>query len=335
MKKNLILIGLILCFAVAIYTLLIFRDNKVSKVENTANTESQIYSQLDGLAVASTTEVVPAIVGVMVDNHPDARPQFGVSAAAVVYEAPVEGDFTRLFLVFNRDSNVQKVGPVRSARSYFLDWRAEYGALYLHCGGSPEALARIKKEDIFAANEFYWGKYYWRDNNFTAPHNLFTGSENWQKLWQADGPSTTPVWVGWNFSLVVPTSSNASVFVVDYGLGYKVEWHYDAAVGKYYRFLGGEKQFDGSGEEIALDNVIVQYTKTVIVDDYGRKEIQTVGNGSARIFRDGKIVIGTWTKASVNDRTHFWNESGEEIKLKPGKTWLQIVPDTGSVTVSS
>jgi len=336
MRKNIFLVGIIIILGIFGYTILaVINSTKGEVVGSLENTASQFFSQLNGAPVSSATATMPAVVTIMIDNHPDARPQFGLSEADVVYEAPVEGDFTRFMAVFERDKVAAKVGPVRSARSYYLDWQAEYGSpLYMHCGGSPEALNRIKTEDIFAANEFYWGKYYWRDNNFVAPHNLFTNSEDWQKLWQDYDKKGDRVWSGWSFNNTAPTSSNAIAFTVDYGIGHKVEWQFEAALGKYGRYLKNVKQNDASGEEILADNVVVQYVKTTIVDNYGRREIQSVGSGSVRVFRDGKIVSGIWKKNSVAERTRFFDDEGNEIKLKPGKTWLQIVPIEGSVTIT-
>ncbi len=337
MKKNILLIGIILFISILGYTVLLLSDSPKEKAAVSQTSINNVFfSQLDGLSVTSSNLIVPPVVTVMVDNHPDARPQFGLSSATIVYEAPVEGDFTRLMAVFPRDQVVVKVGPVRSARSYYLDWQSEYGVpLYLHCGGSPEALSRIKIENIFAANEFYWGRYYWRDNNFTAPHNLFTNSENWQKLWADYDKLGERSWLGWSFGNEVSTSTSASSFVVDYGAGYKVEWRFDAALSKYLRYLRNVNQLDANGDYILLDNIIVQYVNTKIIDDLGRKEIQAVGSGSVRVFRDGRVVPGTWKKNSVNERTRFFSETGEEIKLKPGKTWLQIVPNEGSINITS
>lgn len=336
MKKYIYLIGLLVFVCALVYTFLLI-DNSPRKITAIgSHTTEEFFSKLDGLPVVGSASTTPAVVAVMIDNHPDARPQYGVASAAIVYEVPVEGDFTRLMAIFDRDQMVAKVGPVRSARSYYLDWQAEYGQpLYLHCGGSPEALTRIKTENIFAANEFYFGRYYWRDDNFTAPHNLFTSSENWQKLWQDYDKVGTRDWQGWSYGWGLPTSTSASAFAVDYGMGYKVEWRFDAAVSKYRRYLSNAKQFDGGGEEIVVDNIIVQYVKTQIIDSYGRKEIQLVGSGSARVFRDGRLIIANWVKNSLTERTKFFDETGVEIKLKPGKTWLQIVPNEGSVMVSS
>src|SRR5690606_23920743 len=124
----------------------------------------------------------PRTVGIMIENHYDARPLSGLADASVVYEAPVEGNYTRFLAVFPEDAEVQKIGPVRSARTYYLDWVSEYpDMLYMHVGGSPDALEKIKTHGIFDFNEFYRGWYYWRDSGRYAPHNVYTSSALFQK----------------------------------------------------------------------------------------------------------------------------------------------------------
>ncbi|MBI5221693.1 MAG: DUF3048 domain-containing protein [Candidatus Magasanikbacteria bacterium] len=142
----------------------------------------QYFSSLDGTTVSSSEMINPFVVGIMIDNHPDARPQSGLVAAKIVYEAPAEGGITRYFAIFDSIQSVEKVGPVRSARPYFVDWLEEYSGLYMHCGGAPEALAKIKSEKVFDADEFFNGPYYWRDESRIAPHNLFTKSEQIKKI---------------------------------------------------------------------------------------------------------------------------------------------------------
>lgn len=296
------------------------------------------YSKLSGLPVLDASSSVPAVVAIMLDNHFEARPQFGLSEAVVVYEAPVEGSFTRFLTIFERDKVVDKIGPVRSARSYFLDWQQEYGnPLYMHCGGSPEALDRIKKENIFAANEFYWGKYYWRDNNFKNPYNLFTNSGNWENLLIENDKNNfgDKNWSGWIFNSEITTGTSASSFIVDYGAGYKVEWKFNSAINRYSRYLQNKQQFDANGEELLFDNIIVQYVNVAVIDEVGRKKIDTVGTGSVRIFRDGSIISGYWKKDSISERTRFFTENNEEISLKPGNTWVQVVPVNGSLTITN
>ena len=146
-------------------------------------TANKYINGLDGKATNKKADSAAQVVGVMIDNHPDSRPASSLAKAKIVYEAPVEGGLTRYLAIFDSKQVVAEVGPVRSARAYFLSWLQEYGrGLYMHSGGSPEALSAIKTKKIFDANEFFWGEYYWRSSDRPAPHNLYTSSDNWQKI---------------------------------------------------------------------------------------------------------------------------------------------------------
>ena len=82
-------------------------------------------------------------IAVMMDNSSDILPQAGLSAATVVYEALAESNITRLLAIFDSQIKLEKIGPIRSARNYFMDWAEEYHGLFMHVGGSPQALAII------------------------------------------------------------------------------------------------------------------------------------------------------------------------------------------------
>ena len=129
---------------------------------------------LDGTYVEGKAEFPYAV---MIDNRPEARPQYGLGDAFLVYETLVEGGATR-YLAFFQNVDVSRIGPVRSARDYFVPWVAEMHAAFVHSGGSPQALAAIKLLSIYDVEEIsYLGtQYFWRDADRPEPHNLFTSS---------------------------------------------------------------------------------------------------------------------------------------------------------------
>ncbi|KKP59464.1 MAG: hypothetical protein UR53_C0002G0078 [Candidatus Magasanikbacteria bacterium GW2011_GWC2_34_16] len=336
MKKAVFIVVVGILTLLLVYFLLYFfgGSNKFSQivVKDFDSRASQYLNKLDGTPVLSTTTL--GIVAVMVDNHPDARPQSGIAAARVVYEVPVEGNFTRFLAIYNTEDIVEKVGPVRSARPYYLDWLREYGdALYLHCGGSPDALSLIKKDSIFAANEFYWGDFYWRDQVRTAPHNLYTDSELWQKLWSNYGKDHgNQDWQGWKFGEISVTGTLPSKGVsITYASNFQVTWQYNIAVGQYSRLINNQPLT----EPVLADNVVVQYVKMRSLDELDRKEITTIGSGDMRIWRDGVLIRGTWSKGDVTSRTRFFDNTNQEINLHSGVTWIQIVPESAKVEINS
>lgn len=311
-------------------------NNKISAAVGSATSTVKILlSEFDGTVVSSTAEQIPEVLGIMIDNHPDARPEAGLSQARIVYEAPVEGGLTRYFALFNSKQSVAKVGPIRSARPYFLDWLAEYGnSSYWHCGGSSDALALIKQNSVWDVNQFYFDPYFWRSSDRTAPHNLYTSSEKWNTL-IVGTPHTPSEWSGWNYNLVIPQIvSSSEVMNIKIKL-YGVAWTYDTDDKRYLRYLSNKPEYDEADQKIFADNVIVQLVDTEVIDEEGRRSMTTVGEGEARFLRDGRMVRATWKKEGRTFRTRFYDFDGNELSFKPGQTWIEVVPIGTSLDVSS
>lgn len=329
--------------------ILVWRQDQpgaITKLESkTAYPHKQFYRSLDGLGVDTAEAARSRVVGVAIDNHPDARPQLGLSQAAVVYEAPVEGNLTRFLALYPASSTVESVGPVRSARPYFIDWLAEYGnALYLHSGGSPEALRFLKStRAVFDINEFSWGEYFWRDARFTPPHNLFTSSSRWQEILSAYGerrPERSSE--GWQFATNTPASLPAttsvravSALAIPYAPDYRVEWRWNASHQRWEREVNGVGARDAGGEALAADNVIIQYVSARAVDEEGRLELTAQGEGEARFLQRGQLGSGTWRKNEATARTRFYHPDGSELTLVPGITWVQVVAAGTTLEISN
>lgn len=327
-----VLFLVLIIFGLSIYLLLGSIGNKVVWKIEAPQLPVAYHSILDGQIVSSSEQVNPKIVTVMIDNHPDARPQSGLLAAKIVYEAPAEGGISRYFAIFDVSQKVNKIGPVRSARPYFVDWSQEYGGLYMHCGGSPDALDKIKIEKVFNLNEMYNSAYFWRDNSRFAPHNLFTSSELWNKFLLI-GKSADQFLDGWKFAdLPAVNLESVKNVSIEYSPNYFVGWQYLADSKKYQRLIN-EKNQQEEGLDLWGDNIIIQYVKTQVLDDYGRLGITTNGQGDMRLLRDGLMWRGVWKKS--NGRTRFYDLAGQELVLKPGKTWIQIVPKDINIKIST
>jgi len=293
-----------------------------------------VYSSvLDGMPVSSTEKMKPMVVGIMIDNFPSARPQSGLIAAKIIYEAPAEGGLTRYFAIYDSEQKVDKVGPVRSARPYFIDWIEEYDGLYMHCGGSPEALIRLKNESIFNLNEMFNADFYWRDHRRDAPHNLYTNSEKWSAYLLKHLDKINLFSSGWLFGEMSSSSFElVKNITIDYTLDYSVNWRYNEIEKNYSRFINDNiMREDGVG--LLADSIVIQYVKSTVIDDYGRKEIVTSGQGDMRLLRDGVMIRGVWKKE--NERTRYFDIYGNELKLKPGKLWIQIVPKEINIKIST
>ncbi len=284
---------------------------------------------VDGLPLAEG--VVEDYVAVMIENMIDSRPLAGLSEAPLVIEAPVEGGITRFLAVYPPGSAVSRVGPVRSARPYYLDWADEFDALYAHVGGSPEALDKISGSDLRDLNQFSWGKYFWRDSGRKAPHNVYTSAELLGKAAAAvfAEHQLRPV-ASWKFKDETPAADRPEAtadLVVEYSTpAYRVTWKYDRAGNVYRRWQGDDEQRDEGGAPVLAKNVVVQYMQIRILDEIGRRRIETQGEGQALLALDGRSFAATWKKPSAAERTRYFDENGSEIALNAGTTWIEVVP---------
>ncbi|MBT3816905.1 MAG: DUF3048 domain-containing protein [Candidatus Magasanikbacteria bacterium] len=293
---------------------------------------------LDGVCVSSAEDIAPGIIGIMIENHIEARPLAGLSQARVVYEAPVEGNITRFFALFLEADEVAKVGPVRSARPYYLDWLAEYGdAMYMHVGGSPEALDRIASTDVFDMNEFSRGWYFWRGKDRGAPHNTYTSSELWQDAYEKYSPDNAHVEIdAWKFNNdgeVCEEDCITDITIAFERWTYKAHWVYNVEEDYYKRYESGRRHIDQGGTPIIANTIIVQHVDAQVIDNVGRLRVDTIGEGDVDIFVHGKHLSGIWKKENVDAKTRWYDDSGEEIAIAPGVIWISVLSGNGELTV--
>lgn len=328
-KAQIITLIVILVIAALIGGFFVFWKKPVKETKTNENVNTPVSAEGE--------EEFP--IAVVIENLITARQyQAGLAEADIVYEALAEGGITRFLAVYTKAKTLSLIGPVRSARTYYVDWAEEFSGLFAHIGGSPQALGMLHTEDyLYDLNQFSYGKYYWRDVNIGAPHNLFTSSEllafarrdevgeevkgDWEKWPTKDGATkeerpTEEKYIKINFS----------------SDSYFVEYKYDRENNVYLRFNAGQEHKDKSEQQISAKNIIVQYVETSLLEpSTGRLTMKTIGEGKAVVFRDGQAVTGTWRKEERGARTKFYDEAGEKIKLNKGTTWVEVVPTDRSV----
>lgn len=286
--------------------------------------------QIDGVMVAKEFEKTQ-LYAVMIDNFSTARPQAGLSNASLVYEAPAEGGVTRYLAIFAPDSAPAEIGPVRSARSYFLNWAKELGAIYVHVGGSPEALELAKNLGTNDLNEFYKGSYFWRSNDRSAPHNVLTSGEKltgYQKL----KSENVLEFATWQFKdAATSTTSVASQINIKYSDGYNVYWQYQPETNSYLRYLDGTAHVDASGTNISAKNIVIHLSSFKVTDDKLRLEMSSSLSGKALLCQDGVCSMGNFKKNSPSSRAKYYNKNGEEFIFNAGQTWIEVVEDLQNI----
>ena len=303
-------------------------DNKEELTDEENSLEGLARRKIDGVYVEEGKENFYPIT-IMIENMIDARPQSGLSKANLIYEALVEAGITRFLAVYASDEDVEEIGPVRSARPYYLDWAAEFASLYIHSGGSPESLTLIPKSNIYDLNEFWNDQYFWRRNSRLAPHNLYTSSELLNKALEdkVDEESNYESWLYKEEKSLEERSLEEQEVMIDYSTyTYRVEWKYDKENNDYVRYQAGSIHKDIDGTEIKAKNIVVMYLKTWVIDAEWRRKMETIGSGQAVVFRDGEAIEGEWKKESKGSRTRFYDQDGLEIEFNTGTTWIQVVP---------
>ncbi|MDD5289651.1 MAG: DUF3048 domain-containing protein [Patescibacteria group bacterium] len=335
--------GLILAIFLLIchlaYTIL-YGGSTASKTEETKVEECNNRRILDGICLDNgLAEKYP--VAVMIDNHPDSWPQFGLSRAQIVYNTLVEGGQTRLMAVY-AGGLAERIGPIRSARPYYLGWAKELDAFYGHSGGSPEAINIIKKNNVKNLEEAtsFGPLYFWRDKKFAGPHNLFTSTKNLEQASvDFNLATTTPIIESWQFSensFTSATETTTRVAITYSTLGiFDVSYKYSTSTNNYLRFQNSAPFIDAlDNKQIEIKNLIIQFVPAEIhLDAEDRLRLNTLGTGSAFILFNGQIIRGTWRKIDFNSRTKFFDAAGGEIIFPPGNIWVEVVPGSREVMV--
>jgi hypothetical protein len=303
----------------------------------------------------------------MIENSIDARPQSGLSGADTIYEAVAEGGITRFLAIFYCQDAGQ-VGPVRSARTYFVDFVSEYAdfPLYAHVGGAnqpgpADALGQIDTYGWTGYNnldQFSIGfPTFWRDYdrlpNVATEHTMYSSVDkllDYAKTTRGltnvdkDGNSWDTNFVPYQFADDAPVSQrpvSQSIhleFWQSAGSGYFVDWTYNPKTNLYMRANGGKPHIDkDTGKQLAAKNVVVlEMVEDDANDGYVANDhllFEDKGTGKAVVFKDGKRINGTWEKDKRTSRTIVTDASGKEIKFDRGLIWFEVLPTEGVLNV--
>lgn len=296
-----------------------------------AATEDPSLGPVSGLTGLPVRGGLARPLAVMINNAPAARPQSGVSEADVLYEVLAEGGITRLIGIFQSQTGVVKIGPIRSIRPYLIDIGESFGAVTVHAGGSPAAYAILqsqRKDDLDEIGNA--GAYFWRDKERKAPHNLYSNDaklrEGADKLGYADSTEVPQ----FNFAdpdFIPLDGEPAAAFDVQFLLqSYTVGYTYDEAKRTYARSVNGAQHLDlNNSNPVEAANVMVLGTEHKVLDDVGRLSIDVELGGEAMLFQRGNRIEGRWSRQH-GDMIRFIKEDGTEAQMYPGVTHILIVP---------
>ena len=280
-------------------------------------------------------------IAVMIDNHNQAWPQAGLNKAYLVYEAIVEGGETRLMALF-KGVTVDKIGPVRSSRHYFLDYALENDAIYVHYGWSPQAQYDISNLGVNNINGISESESsFWRVKDKRAPHNVATSTAKILSIAERKGYKTTStkesVLKYVTDEVELTDGQSAEKITIPYSYSNDVEYTYDATTKRYQRYSKGVKETDWStGENITTKNIIITFAKNSVLNDGENKDRQTlsnIGTLNGYYITNGKAIKITCEKTSRSAQTMYKDLDGNEIKVNDGNTYVQICPINAKVTI--
>lgn len=278
---------------------------------------------------------------VMIDNEGTrVLPQGGLNQAQIVYEVIVEGGLTRLMPVF-WGTEPEMIGPVRSARDYFLDYSMEYDAIYVHYGGSPQAGRDIPKfkineiDGLYLGPDVFWDltndRKNWQDS-YTSMEKLkaYALKKKFNETAAVEFPFT------YNLTNATPGTGKSATSVTLKYPSMTSKYEYDSSTGLYKRFRYGKEHMERvSGKQLEAKNIIVQFVPNYDIkgDTAGRQEMNTIGSGKGYYITNGIAINLKWSKESRRAQTKYSDEAGNPIMLNRGQTWIQIMPVNAKVTI--
>lgn len=282
---------------------------------------------------------------VMINNNHDAWPQCGLKDAYLVYEIIAEGGITRMMALY-KDKLPEKVGSVRSARHYFIDYADENDAIFIHWGGSPQAYSRINTGVADLDGMALEGSVFFRDKSLKRAyeHTGFVNLVKAAKYAEEKGYTReTNEDLLLNYSATEidlnkkAEAESANEITLKYSYHHTTSYEYDKENKVYKRFMSGKANVDlQTNEQYTAKNIIVYKVKNYTLSDgenKGRQELSNVGSGSGYYISCGYAVPITWEKTSHSGQTVYKYQNGEEITVNDGNTFIQIMPMDSVITI--
>lgn len=277
------------------------------------------------------------IEAVSIDNVAEAYPQKGLQDAFIVYEFLVEGGATRLVALY-KDQNLKEIGPVRSARHYFIDYVMENDAIFVHFGRSPRAEKEINDFDIADIDGITADTAFWRASDYVAPHNAFTSSERISKFVKNakyDSESDTPLLLNYSVKPVVFAAGDGAQPTTDVTIYYSqlsTEYKYNPETKSYEKYSYGDPHMDANTDKVvSVKNIIVAQVPMFPLTGFGagdgRQDTNNVGSGTGYFITEGQYIPIKWEKKSREAQTKYYKQDGSPLKVNDGNTFIQMQPE--------
>ena len=285
------------------------------------------------------------IVGVVVENHPGARPQWGMSTPDVTFEYEVEGGISRmLWLYANPDELPAKVGPVRSMRHDIVELARGYDLVFVHCGGSPFARDKLASYNG-ALTDFDQMKNagcFYRDNtrNTATEHRLIMNSDAFRRAYENLGAAVTTDAVHQNLFRFAdvntpfrPSAGVCSSVHFEYSGDYTYTFNYNPSTALFEANINGKPRLDDQDIRCAYKNLVLLYVDTLDMGtSKGHQDLQLEKGGNGIYATNGGYMPVTWKKGTDTDMLKIYDANGSELVLNAGKSYIGLVRSTRSAS---
>lgn len=344
-KKIIIILIVILLVAGGIFLAKILGNEKEESNNNEIGQQKQEEVVVKKLKIVDE-DSKSRPYAVMINNNHAAWPQCGVQDAYLVYEIVAEGGITRMLALY-KDQDTAKIGSIRSARHYFIDYVQENDAIFVHWGGSPQAYSRLNQGIDSLDGIALEGTVFFRDKKLKRDyeHTGFTSMENVKEYAEDKGYTRdTNKDLLLNYSvdeieLTKQAGAKSAVEVeIEYSDYHTTSYEYDEENKVYKRSMSGKANVDlETGEQYTAKNIIVYSVSNYTLNDgenKGRQELSNIGSGSGYYISNGYAVPITWEKTSHSGQTMYKYADGTEITVNDGNTFIQIYPKKGELTIT-
>ena len=284
------------------------------------------------------------VYAVSINNHHSSWPHAGLQDSFINYELLAEGGITRIISLF-KDKDTSKIGSVRSARHYFLDYVLENDAIFVHYGDSPQAESDIKILGIDNIDGYYYNSAFYRDNSrkVAFEHTAFTTMDKIKEGVEKKGYRTkSNDWQLLKYSAdeidlsKYEESFKADSIDIKYSTYQTTSYKYNEAEKVYYLSMNDEAHVDEiTGKQYTTKNIIVYNLEYEVVDNVGRQNLYNIGSGTGYFISNGYAIEINWSKSSRSEKTKYTLPSGKELAVNDGNTWIHIMPNTYDINITS
>lgn len=341
MKNRKLIIIYLLLILVAGTLVFVYYNGFLNKVENKNQeliSNTAVENQKEEVPQAKELQVYTGFdrpIAVMIDNERAAWPHSGLQDAYMIYEMIIEGGESRMMALY-KNKTTTKIGPIRSARHYFVHYAMEHNAIFAHFGWSPKAQETIKLNNVNNINGIY-DEYYWRIGG--GYHNAFSSIKKIKDMASSkkymDLGNNEPIYKYSTDEFNLDSGTQISGLKIKYSELHNVSYKYDENEKVFYRSMRGIVDKDReTGKQYYAKNIVIMYVKNYNLPDSetkGRQELENIGTGTGYYITDGKYIDITWKKESSKSRTLWLDSSGKEIVLNDGITYVQLAPSSYTV----